>query len=144
MDVHSGLVISRSDGRPMYLQIMEQIKQRVAVGDWPRGEEIPSIRQLAMELNISVITIKRAYLELEREGVIVTQQGKGSTVAMDAGLGARLYAADLERHLEQAARLGALLGLPPAELGARLQQACDRLQREALPHEEKMEREEKP
>ncbi len=120
----------------MYLQIMEQIKQRVAVGDWPRGEEIPSIRQLAMELNISVITIKRAYLELEREGVIVTQQGKGSTVAMDAGLGARLYGQDLERHLEQAARLGALLGLTPAELGARLQEACDRQERGALPEEE--------
>jgi GntR family transcriptional regulator len=127
MDVHSGFVISGSDGRPMYLQIMEQIKQRVAVGDWRRGEEIPSIRQLAVALNVSVITIKRAYLELEREGVIVTQQGKGSTVAVDPELGTRLYAQDLARHLEQAARLGALLGLAPAELAARLQEASDRL-----------------
>jgi len=139
MDVHSGLVISRSDGRPMYLQIMEQIKQRVAVGDWPRGEEIPSIRQLAVELNISVITIKRAYLELEREGVIVTQQGKGSTVAMDPSLGARLYGQDLARHLDQAARLGALLGFSPVELAARLRQACDRLEREPLSKEKEEE-----
>jgi GntR family transcriptional regulator len=120
----------------MYLQIMEQIKQRVAVGDWPRGEEIPSIRQLAVELNVSVITIKRAYLELEREGVIVTQQGKGSTVAADAGLGARLYGQDLARHLEQAARLGALLGLSPEALTARLRDACGLLHETRLTEEE--------
>ena len=65
----------------MYLQIMEQIKQRITVGDWAEGQPIPSIRQLAVDLQVSVITVKRAYLELEREGVIVTQQGKGSHVA---------------------------------------------------------------
>src|SRR6201746_1133634 len=102
MDMHSDLVISRSDGRPMYLQIMEQIKQKVAVGDWPRGEEIPSIRQLAVDLRVSVITVKRAYLELEREGVIVTQHGKGSQVASNPGLGMRLQEQELENHLEQA------------------------------------------
>jgi GntR family transcriptional regulator len=125
MDVHSDFVISRSDGRPMYVQIMEQVKQRVAVGDWPRGAEIPSIRQLAVALNVSVITIKRAYLELEREGVIVTQQGRGSTVAEDPELGARLYQQDLAQHLDQAARLGTLLGLSADELAARLHAACD-------------------
>src|SRR6201996_8808691 len=99
--MHSGLYISQSDARPMYLQIMEQIKQRVAVGDWPRGQEIPSIRQLAVELRVSVITVKRAYLELEREGVIVTQHGKGSTVALDPNLGPRLYDQEFEEHLRQ-------------------------------------------
>ena len=77
INMHSDIVISQSDSRPMYLQIMEQVKQRVAVGEWAPGDEIPSIRQLAMALRVSVITIKRAYLELEREGVIVTQHGKG-------------------------------------------------------------------
>ena len=57
--MHSDLIISQSDGRPMYLQIMEQIKQRVAVGDWERGQEIPSIRQLAVSLQVSVITVKQ-------------------------------------------------------------------------------------
>ena len=84
--MHSDIVISQSDGRPMYLQIMEQVKQRVAVGDWAPGDEIPSIRQLAITLRVSVITIKRAYLELEREGVILTQQGKGSIVASNQHL----------------------------------------------------------
>src|SRR3954471_13246012 len=98
MGMHSDLVLSKSDGRPMYLQIMEQIKQRIAVGDWPAGEEIPSIRQLAVALRVSVITIKRAYFELEREGVIVTQHGKVSTVAAAPKIGARIRAADLDQH----------------------------------------------
>ncbi len=123
--MHSDIVISQSDARPMYLQIMEQIKQRIAVGDWPRGKEIPSIRQLAVALCVSVITVKRAYLELEREGVIVTQHGKGSIVAPDPGLGQRLYDEELAQHIEQAARLGALLGVGPEELADRLQEATD-------------------
>lgn len=113
-------MISRTDGRPMYLQIMEQIKARIAVGDWQQGDEIPSIRQLAVALRVSIITVKRAYLELEREGVIVTQQGKGSTVARSPQLRPGLHVEELERHLESAARLGALLGISPEELGARL------------------------
>jgi GntR family transcriptional regulator len=119
--------ISQSDKRPMYLQIMEQIKQRIAVGDWTEGQAIPSIRQLAADLQVSVITVKRAYLELEHEGVIVTQQGKGSHVASNGGLGARLREQELEQHLEQAARLAATLGLRPKELEHRLREAGDRL-----------------
>src|SRR3954471_14579433 len=126
MDMHSDLVISRSDGRPMYLQIMEQIKQKVAVGDWPRGEEIPSIRQLAMDLRVSVITVKRAYLELEREGVIETQHGKGWRVAADPTLSPRLWDEELAQLLDQAVRLGALLGLAPEELVLRLRAAAER------------------
>ena len=80
----AGFILSQTDGRPMYLQIIEQIRQRIAVGDWPAGEQLPSIRQLAIDLGVSVITVKRAYFELEREDVIVTQHGKGSVVANGA------------------------------------------------------------
>ncbi len=125
--MHSDIVVSQADGRPMYLQIMEQIRQRVAIGEWEQGKEIPSIRQLAVMLRVSVITVKRAYLELEREGVIVTQQGKGSTVASNLDLSPRLYDQELAEHLDQVVRLGALLGLAPEELSDRLQQATDRL-----------------
>ncbi len=116
-------VISQSDKRPMYLQIMEQIKRRIAVGDWTEGQQIPSIRQLAVDLQVSVITVKRAYLELEREGVIVTQQGRGSRVASAPGLGARLHEAELRAHLEQAVRLAELLGLKPEDLESRIREA---------------------
>jgi GntR family transcriptional regulator len=130
----SCFVISQSDKRPIYLQIMEQVKQRVAVGDWTEGQAIPSIRQLAVDLQVSVITVKRAYLELEREGVIVTQQGKGSQVASKPGLGMRLQEQELEKHLEQAIRLADLLGIRPEHLEARLREAGDR----------RMEKEEEP
>jgi GntR family transcriptional regulator len=110
----------------MYLQIMEQIKQRVAVGDWAKGQEIPSIRQLAISLQISVITVKRAYLELEREGVIVTQQGKGSIVAPDLALSSRLYEEELAEHLDHVARLGEVLGLTSKQLASRLHEATVR------------------
>jgi len=128
--MHSDLVISQSDGRPMYLQIMEQIRQRVAVGDWVQGQEIPSIRQLAVTLRVSVITVKRAYLELEREGIIVTQQGKGSIVAPDPGLGTKLYDQELAQHIDRVAQLGELLGLTPKEIASRVREASDRLAKE--------------
>ena len=124
----SGIVLSHADGRPMYLQIMEQIRRRIAVGDWKAGQPLPSIRQLAVDLQVSVITVKRAYLELEREGVIATQHGKGSVVASGAD--------DRFTHpragTRQASRgrpcaSAGLLGLGPRELQARLREAADRL-----------------
>ena len=123
--MQSAFVISQSDKRPIYLQIMEQIKRRIAVGDWTEGHALPSIRQLAVDLQISVITVKRAYLELEREGVIVTQQGRGSRVAQNPGLGLRIHEEELQQHLEHTVRLSALLGLKPRELASRLREATD-------------------
>ena len=104
----------------MYLQIMEQIRHRVAVGDWQPGQEIPSIRAMAVDLRVSVITVKRAYLELEREGVIVSRQGRGSFIAERVDLGTSLQEQELDEHLEAAARIAALLGLDPTDLETRL------------------------
>ena len=119
--------ISQSDKRPMYFQIMDQIKQRIALRDWAEGQPIPSIRQLAADLQVSVITVKRAYLELEREGVIVTHQGKGSHVASTPGLAARLREQELREHLEQATRIALQLGIEPRQLEERLREAGDRI-----------------
>jgi len=130
IDMNSSIVISQSDGRPMYLQIMEQIRQRVVLGDWKPGEQIPSIRVMAIALQISVITVKRAYLELEREGVIVTQHGKGSIVAPDPDLGSRLYDKEFEEHLRQVVRIGTLLGLTEEEIVDRLREAAVQLETE--------------
>jgi GntR family transcriptional regulator len=82
---------------------------------------------LAVDLQVSVITVKRAYLELEREGIIVTQQGKGSHVSSTPGLGARLREQELDQHLEQAARIAAQMGLRARDLEHRLREAGDRL-----------------
>lgn len=121
--MHTSLTISQTDPRPMYLQIKDQIRHRVAAGDWKPGEEIPSIRALAASLQVSVITIKRAYLELEHEGVIITRQGKGSYVAERVDLPTQLTDQELQEHLEAAVRLARLLGLPTEQLIERLRAA---------------------
>jgi len=125
--MNGAFAISQADKRPMYLQIMEQIKERIAVGDWAPGQAIPSIRQLAADLQVSVITVKRSYLELEREGIIVTQQGKGSQVAPTPGLGARLREQELTQHLEQVMRIATQLGIRQKDLEERLREAGDRV-----------------
>jgi Predicted transcriptional regulators len=75
------IVISSSDIRPLYEQIISQIKKRIIQNDLKEGDSLPSMRLLAKELRISVITTKRAYTELERQGYIETITGKGSFVA---------------------------------------------------------------
>jgi GntR family transcriptional regulator len=102
---------------------MEQIRQRIAIGDWPAGRELPSIRSLAVATQVSVITVKRAYLELEREGLIVTRQGKGSFVSDNVELAASRRHEELAEHLEAAAEIGRQLGLTAGELAARLRKA---------------------
>jgi GntR family transcriptional regulator len=121
----SSFVLSQTDGRPMYLQIIEQIKRRIAVGDWRAGDLLPSIRQFAADLQVSVITVKRAYLELEREGVIQTHHGKGSLVSARTEVVANLYEQELTRHLEQAAHVARVLGLSQKELQTRLRDAIE-------------------
>ena len=121
--MHSALNISQTDARPMYLQIVEQIRQRIAVGDWSPGQELPSIRALAVDLRVSVITVKRAYFDLENEGVIATRHGKGSFVADAAGIATELHYQKLDTHLEAAAEMGRQLGLTEAELATRLRRA---------------------
>lgn len=94
----------------MYSQIIEQVTVKVLAGDWLPGQPIPSIRHLASASKVSVITVKRAYLELERAGIIVTRPGKGSFVADRLDLARQLalkeFRASLEGMLAAADRLG--------------------------------------
>ncbi|MBE6063938.1 GntR family transcriptional regulator [Clostridium cochlearium] len=75
------IIISNSSKEPIYQQIVNQIKNLILSEKLKEGEILPSIRNLAKELSISVITTKRAYDELEKEGFIETTPGKGSFVA---------------------------------------------------------------
>jgi GntR family transcriptional regulator len=75
------IIISNSSQQPIYEQIVTQIKQTIMMGELKEAEPLPSMRTLAKELQISIITTKRAYDELEAEGFIVTVQGKGTYVA---------------------------------------------------------------
>lgn len=75
------IVISNQSGKPIYEQIAEQVKALIISGELGEGDALPSMRLLAKELRISVITTKRAFDDLERDGFIYTVQGKGSFVA---------------------------------------------------------------
>lgn len=99
------IILSNVDGTPIYEQIARQIKAKIVGGELQPGEALPSMRLLAKELRISVITTKRAYEELEREGFIISQTGRGSFVAP---VGVELLREEqlrrVEEHLEQAAK----------------------------------------
>lgn len=75
------IFITNSATEPIYEQIVRQIKSLILQGDLKSGDSLPSIRTLAKELEVSVITTKRAYDELEKEGLLVSVGGKGSFVA---------------------------------------------------------------
>ena len=75
------IYISNTSGKPIYAQITDQIKAKILSGELREGDALPSIRLLAKELRISVITTKRAYEDLEQGGYLATLPGKGSFVA---------------------------------------------------------------
>ena len=75
------ILIRTAGGVPIYEQIFTQLRDEICSGALPPGEALPSIRSLARDLRVSVITTKRAYEELERAGYVVTVAGKGSFVA---------------------------------------------------------------
>jgi len=74
------IIFSKQDEKPLYEQIVSQIKAQIIRGDLKDGEPLPSIRGLAKDLKISVITTKRAYEELERDGFIISRAGRGCFV----------------------------------------------------------------
>ena len=111
------IIISNTSGKPIYEQITEQIKQAIMRGQLKPGESLPSMRLLAKELRISVITTKRAYEELERDGFIETVAGKGSFVASKNAEFLREEALRrVEAALQQAVDTASRSGVSPQEL----------------------------
>lgn len=92
------IIISNASDKPIYEQIVLQMKDLILAGDLQEGQQLPSIRALASDLRISVITTKRAYAELESQGLIETVQGKGSFVA---GGNTELLREERLRHIEE-------------------------------------------
>ena len=110
------IILSNTDSAPIYEQITRQLRAKIVSGELAAGQALPSMRLLARELRISVITTKRAYEELEREGLIVTQTGRGSFVAPVSS--ERLREAQLrtvEGHLTDAVQAARLAGLSADE-----------------------------
>ena len=111
------LYIDNRSGAPIYDQIYSQIKDAILSGQVAEGEALPSIRALAKDLRISVITTKRAYDELEAAGYLVTVAGKGSFVAEgNRALQREARLREMEEHLTKAIALGRECGLGAEEL----------------------------
>lgn len=97
------LYISNSGQEPIYAQITRQIKAKILNGELQQGDALPSIRLLAKELRISVITTKRAYEDLEADGFITTMPGRGSFVAPQTpALHREESLKQMEEHLQHA------------------------------------------
>jgi len=111
------IIISNSNDQPIYEQIFTQIKDKIISGELASGELLPSIRSLAKDLRISVITTKRAYEELDREGYISTTPGKGCFVA---GVNRELLKEEvlqkIENHLLNAISLAKKVNLSNQEI----------------------------
>ena len=111
------IVISNSSGKPIYEQITNQVKAAILSGELSPGDALPSMRLLAKELRIRVITTKRAYEELEREGFVETVVGKGSFVArQNRELLREARLREVEARLEQAVEAARAGGVSLAEL----------------------------
>jgi len=111
------VVISNASGLPIYEQIKQQVKQSILSGGLVEGESLPSIRQMASDLRVSVMTTTRAYAELESEGFLSTMQGKGSFVApIDNQLVREQLLRQVEDDLASAAATARLAGVTKPEL----------------------------
>ncbi len=117
------IIIKNSSELPIYEQIEQQIKTQILEGSIPEDEQLPSIRQLARDLRISVITTTRVYNDLADEGFIVPVHGKGYFVAPrnNALLRERMIC-DMETAIEQAAAAGRSAGLSDSEILEALRQ----------------------
>ncbi|MDD6888560.1 MAG: GntR family transcriptional regulator [bacterium] len=111
------ILIDNRSGVPIYNQICQQIRSAILGGELEADAPLPSIRNLAKDLRISVITTKRAYEELEREGLIYTVAGVGCFVArQNAALLHEQTLRQIESHLREAVRLAAGAGVSRGEL----------------------------
>ena len=112
------IIISNSNGKPIYEQITDQIKAAIVSGELAEGEQLPSIRALATSLRVSAITTTRAYADLEAAGLIETVQGKGTYVAGgNAELIREEQLRQVEAHMARAVDAGRAMGLTDDELG---------------------------
>lgn len=111
------IVISNSSGKPIYEQITDQIKAQIMAGSLKAGDPLPSMRTLAADLRVSVITTKRAYNDLEAEGFIETVTGKGSFVAaQDPQLLRESNLREAEAHISRAVEVARRAGISREEL----------------------------
>jgi GntR family transcriptional regulator len=111
------LLLSNASGVPFYRQIVDQVADMVRAGTLGPGSRLASVRELALQLQVSLITVRRAYSDLEAAGLIVRRQGQGTFVADNVGTAALKQARiDAQASLEQAVDRARQLGLDNSEI----------------------------
>lgn len=111
------IIISNASDQPIYLQIVNQIKDAILGGNIEENQMLPSMRSLAKDLNISFITTKRAYEELEKQGLINTVPGKGCYVSpFNKELVYEAKVREIEEMLEKAINVSKLIGISKSDL----------------------------
>ena len=111
------LLLSAASGVPFYRQVVDQLGALVRSGQLPAGAKLPSVRELAAQLMVSLITVRRAYADLEAAGLVVRRQGQGTFVAEDVAEASVQQALDQAREqLGRAVRRARQLGLDDADI----------------------------
>lgn len=111
--------------RPLYLQIKEEIRMSIISGEFPLGSRLPSVRELSVRYHCSVITTKRVYQDLAREGYLQTSQGTGTFVSADVQFIARDKERLVTEALQQAVDRGVKLGYSVDQLQVMFQNAVN-------------------
>ena len=118
------IALSNSD-KPLYLQLFEQVSAQIVRGEVAQGEVLPPIRTVAKELRVSVITVKKAWEELERGGFIITMTGKGCFVAPQQGELGTKRSEMAEERLREGVAYCKSLGIPQDEVVAMVRRFYD-------------------
>lgn len=110
-------IISNNSEIPIYEQIKKEIKKAISQNELKESEALPSVRNLAKDLRISVLTVKKAYDELEQEGYIKTVQGKGSfVIPRNKELAKEEQIKQIEQHIEEIIKISKLTGISKKEI----------------------------
>jgi GntR family transcriptional regulator len=128
--------LSPNSGIPLYVQLQQQMRQRIQSGQLPHGAQLPSVRDLSAELHINPLTVAKVYQFLEREGFVETKRGIGTYVSARPALFKRdAQIRQIEPALDQLVAAATHLGLGEAEIQALLSERFRKLNRQPRSHD---------
>ncbi|MDD5339604.1 MAG: GntR family transcriptional regulator [Dehalococcoidales bacterium] len=125
------ITINKNDARPLYLQVVIQIKEQIRKGALKQGDELPSVRELADTLGINMHTVRSAYIKLREQGIINLALGRRATIAeMKKPENKRITEAEITARLEELTTDALLMGLKSDEIQKILSYQSDRLRKQ--------------
>jgi hypothetical protein len=111
------ILINKTSDKPIYKQVKDEIISQILKGNLKKGDQLPSIRTLASDIRISILTVKKSYDELEMEGYIVTNQGKGSYVSSGSvALANEIKMQEIEGHIAEVVILSKKYGVTKEQI----------------------------